>query len=239
MYRIPLTNIIGDEGNGFLGYAYEIYAMALMLSSFSLPIAVSKLVSTKMAMHQPRNAFRIFKCAMMFAVSVGAVVALAIFLGADMISRHLMESPLSVYTLKVLAPALFIVAVLGVMRGYFQGMGTMVPTAISQVLEQIINATVNIVGASIMIKVGMAAAKKQDNPLLEPAYGAAGGTAGTATGALVALLFLMFVFVLFQKVMMRQMRRDRTKHQDGYGQILKVLLLTIAPILFSRINRCH
>ena len=121
------------EGNGFLGYAYEIYAMALMLSSFSLPIAVSKLVSTKMAMHQPRNAFRIFKCAMMFAVSVGAVVALAIFLGADMISRHLMESPLSVYTLKVLAPALFIVAVLGVMRGYFQGMGTMVPTAISQV----------------------------------------------------------------------------------------------------------
>ena len=179
LYRIPLTNIIGDEGNGFLGYAYEIYAMALMLSSFSLPIAVSKLVSTKMAMHQPRNAFRIFKCAMMFAVSVGAVVALAIFLGADMISRHLMESPLSVYTLKVLAPALFIVAVLGVMRGYFQGMGTM------------------------------------------------------ATGALVALLFLMFVFVLFQKVMMRQMRRDRTKHQDGYGQILKVLLLTIAPILFS------
>ena len=126
-------------------------------------------------------------------------MALAIFLGADMISRHLMESPLSVYTLKVLAPALFIVAVLGVMRGYFQGMGTMVPTAISQVLEQIINATVNIVGASIMIKVGMAAAKKQDNPLLEPAYGAAGGTAGTATGALVALLFLMFVFVLFQK----------------------------------------
>ena len=233
LYRIPLTNIIGDEGNGFLGYAYEIYAMALMLSSFSLPIAVSKLVSTKMAMHQPRNAFRIFKCAMMFAVSVGAVVALAIFLGADMISRHLMESPLSVYTLKVLAPALFIVAVLGVMRGYFQGMGTMVPTAISQVLEQIINATVNIVGASIMIKVGMAAAKKQDNPLLEPAYGAAGGTAGTATGALGAPLVLMFVFVLFQKVMMRQMRRDRTKHQDGYGQILKVLLLTIAPILFS------
>ena len=71
LYRIPLTNIIGDEGNGFLGYAYEIYAMALMLSSFSLPIAVSKLVSTKMAMHQPRNAFRIFKCAMMFAVPWG------------------------------------------------------------------------------------------------------------------------------------------------------------------------
>ena len=130
LYRIPLTNIIGDEGNGFLGYAYEIYAMALMLSSFSLPIAVSKLVSTKMAMHQPRNAFRIFKCAMMFAVSVGAVVALAIFLGADMISRHLMESPLSVYTPRCWPGAVY--------RGsarcnarIFSGNGTMVPTMIS------------------------------------------------------------------------------------------------------------
>ena len=104
---------------------------------------------------------------MMFAVSVGAVVALAIFLGADMISRHLMESPLSVYTLKVLAPALFIVAVLGVMRGYFQGMGTMVPTAISQVLEQISNATVNIVGASIMIKVPMGQREERRERLRE------------------------------------------------------------------------
>lgn len=233
LYRIPLTNIIGDKGNGFLGYAYEIYAMALMVSSFSLPIAVSKLVSTKMAMHQPRNAFRIFKCAMMFAVSVGTVMALAIFLGAGVIAEHLMESPLSVYTLKVLSPALLIVAVLGVMRGYFQGMGTMVPTALSQVLEQIINATVNIAGASIMIRVGLKAAEKADNPLLEPAYGAAGGTMGTATGALIALLFLSFVFMLFQKIMRKQFRRDRTRHQDRYRQILRVLLLTIAPILFS------
>ena len=43
VYRIPLTNILGNEGNGFYGYAYEIYAMTLMLSSFSLPVAVSKL----------------------------------------------------------------------------------------------------------------------------------------------------------------------------------------------------
>ncbi|MBU3840188.1 MAG: polysaccharide biosynthesis protein [Candidatus Ruminococcus intestinipullorum] len=233
LYRIPLTNIIGDEGNGFLGYAYEIYAMALMLSSFSLPIAVSKLVSTKMAMHQPQNAYRIFKCAMAFAITVGVTVALLIFLGADFLAKHLMESPLSVYTLRVLSPALLIVAVLGVMRGYFQGVGTMIPTALSQIMEQIINAVVNLAGASIMIKVGLAAAKKQDNPLLEPAFGAAGGTAGTAVGALVALLFLLFVYSMYRPVLRRQMRQDHTKKQDRYEQILKVLLLTIAPILFS------
>ena len=52
LYRIPLTNILGDEGNGFYGYAFEVYAFALMLSSLSLPTAVSKLVSARMAMRR-------------------------------------------------------------------------------------------------------------------------------------------------------------------------------------------
>ena len=66
VYRIPLTNILGDEGNGFYGYAYQVYAIALMLSSLSLPTAVSKLVSVRMAVGQRRNAFRVFLCSLMF-----------------------------------------------------------------------------------------------------------------------------------------------------------------------------
>lgn len=69
VYRIPLTNILGDEGNGFYGYAFEVYAMALMLSTFSLPVAVSKLVSARLAMHQKRNAFRVFLGALAFQLS--------------------------------------------------------------------------------------------------------------------------------------------------------------------------
>ena len=60
VYRIPLTNLLGDEGNGFYGYAYQVYAFALMISSLSLPTAVSKLVSTRVASGQKRNAFRAF-----------------------------------------------------------------------------------------------------------------------------------------------------------------------------------
>ena len=55
VYRIPLTNILGDEGNGFYGYAYQVYAIALMISSFSLPTAVSKLVSIRLAKRQRRK----------------------------------------------------------------------------------------------------------------------------------------------------------------------------------------
>ena len=60
VYRIPLTNILGDEGNGFYGYAYQVYAIALMLSSFKSSDSSIKLVSVRMAVGQRRNAFRVF-----------------------------------------------------------------------------------------------------------------------------------------------------------------------------------
>ena len=154
VYRIPLTNILGDEGNGFYGYAYQVYAIALMLSSFSLPTAVSKLVSARLAVRQRKNAFRVFVCSLVFAVVVGLVISLAIFFGAGAISTYAMRSPLSVYALRVLAPGLLIVAVMAVIRGYFQGLGTMVPTAISQIIEQIINAAVSIGAAWYLFRYG-------------------------------------------------------------------------------------
>ena len=81
IYRIPLANILGDAGNGFYGYAYQIYAMALMVSSLSLPTAVSKLVSAKLAAGQKRNSVRVFRCSMLFAAVVGVVITAAVFFG--------------------------------------------------------------------------------------------------------------------------------------------------------------
>ncbi len=233
VYRIPLTNILGDEGNGFYGYAYEVYAMALMLSTYSLPTAVSKLISQRMALRQHKNALRVFLGALIFAVVVGGIMALLIFFGADAISTYLMESPLSAYALRVLAVGIFIVAILGVLRGYFQGLGTMMPTAVSQIIEQIVNAVVSIAGAAALYQVGITAGEKAGEELLGPAYGAAGGTLGTVFGALFALLFLLLVLYAYRGRFYRQMCHDRTRKKESYGRIMKILVLTIAPIIFS------
>ena len=233
VYRIPLTNILGDEGNGFYGYAYQVYAIALMLSSFSLPTAVSKLVSARMAVRQRRNAFRVFVCSLVFAVVVGLVISLAIFFGAGALSTYAMRSPLSVYALRVLAPGLLIVAVMAVIRGYFQGLGTMVPTAISQILEQIVNAVVSIVGASVLIGIGTRTGQETGEELLGPAYGAAGSTLGTVLGALAGLLFLLFVLWLFKEPIKKQLKRDRSRYQESYALILKALIFTAVPVIFS------
>lgn len=233
VYRIPLTNILGDEGNGFYGYAYEVYAMTLMLSSLSIPTAVSKLVAARVAMRQRRNAFRVFMCAFVFSAVIGVLVAVLIFFGADVISTNMMKSPLSAYALRVLATGLFIVAVLGALRGYFQGLGTMLPTAVSQIIEQIVNVVVSIAGASILFNIGAEAGQKSGEELLGPAYGAAGGTLGTVAGALSALLFLGFAFLVYRPVIYRQIRMDHIRKRESYRRILKILILTIMPVVFS------
>lgn len=232
-YRIPVNNILGDEGQGFYGCAFSIYNIALLLTSYSLPLAVSKLVSARVSKGEQKNAMRIFKGALFFAAAVGAFTCLIIYFFADFIADNIMSLKLSAYALKVLAPGLFIVAVMGVIRGYFQGLGTMIPTAVSQIVEQIINAIVSIIGASYLLEMGKKAAESQTNPSLPYAYGAAGGTLGTVIGAFTGLLFLLLVMKAYSPIMKRQIRRDRTRETEGYREIFGILLLTIAPVILS------
>ncbi len=143
-YRIPVTRILGPVGNSYYSAAYEVYSMVLLISSFSLPLAVSKLVSARMAKGQVRSAIKIFRCTLIFALVSGGIGSLLIYFGAGFFSDVLVSTPESRLALQVLAPTILVVALMGCMRGYFQGLGSMVPTAVSQIVEQIINAAVSI-----------------------------------------------------------------------------------------------
>lgn len=233
VYRIPMLNIMGLKGQGYYDIAFQVYSIALLISSYSLPLAVSKLVSARIAKGQRKNAYRVFKAALLFAVVVGSGITLIIYFGADVIAEYVMGASLSAYALKVLAPGLLIVAVMGVLRGYFQGVGSMIPTAISQVLEQIVNAVVSIVGAQILLGYGETAAKEQGDELLGAAYSAAGGTLGTVAGALIGFLFLVISYFAYRRVLRRQMRADKTRRRDGYRKLFVLLLITIAPVILS------
>ena len=233
VYRIPMVGIMGMKGQGYYDIAFQVYSIALMISSFSLPTAVSKLVSEKMARGEKKNAYRIFKGSMIFAVISGALIMLIILLGGNVIAEHVMGAKNSVYALRVLAPGLLIVAIMGVLRGFFQGVGSMIPTAVSQILEQIVNAVVSIVGAAMFIGYGKTMAEKKGNDLLIPAYSAAGGTLGTVAGALIGLIFLAICYYAYKNVLKRQLRSDKTRRTDSYRIIFTLLLVTIAPIVLS------
>lgn len=233
-YRIPVNNILGDQGQGYYGTAYEIYALALLLTSYSMPLAVSKLVSARLAKGERKNAWKLFKTALLLAMSVGIVVGMVFFFGADFIATHLLSSPYSAYPLRFLAPGLFVVSTIAVLRGYFQGLGNMVPTAASQVIEQIVNATAAILGASIFIKLGLTVAKEQKDSLLAPAYGAAGATLGPVLGATAALVFLgLLVYGYRKKRLPRQLAKDCGTYEEKRKELIKIILLTCAPVLLS------
>ena len=233
LYRIPMLNIMGLQGQGYYDIAFQVYTIALMISSYSLPLAVSKLVSARIAVDEKKNAYKILKAALTFAIVVGSVIATVVFFGADFIATHIMGANVSSYALKVLAPGLLIVAIMGVLRGYFQGLGTMIPTAISQILEQIVNAIVSIVGAAMLLEYGKSVAEREGNKLLGPAYSAAGGTLGTVAGALIGLVFLVICYYAYSSNMKRQIEHDKTNNLFGYRMIYKMLLLTIAPVVLS------
>lgn len=227
IYRIPMTRIIGDEGMGLYTIAYEIYGLALILSSYSLPIAVSKLISAKNIKREYKNSYRIFICAMGFALVVGLVSTLVLFFGANFFATVVNNDPKAILPIRVLAPTLFVFSIMGVLRGFYQGKNTMIPTAVSQIIEQIVNAFVSILGAYFFMKSFSASTNIA-------AYGAAGATLGTLIGAIAGLLFLVFVYILYRPVLNRQIKKDRSTYLDSYKDIYKMIIITISPIILSQ-----
>ena len=104
VYRIPLNNILGDVGISYYACAFDVYNVILIISSYSLPLAVSKLVSANYSQGRRHNVYRILKCALIFGVCTGTVAALILLFGAEFITGTLMKTPMSVFAVRVLIP---------------------------------------------------------------------------------------------------------------------------------------
>ncbi|MDY3909173.1 MAG: polysaccharide biosynthesis protein [Eubacterium sp.] len=228
IYRIPMSNILGETGNGIYAVAFEIYDVILVISSYSLPLALSKIISAQQAQRQHKNTGRTFRVALMFAVLSGGLFCLLLFFGAGMIEEYIYPEYAGVQIpLRVLAPTVFIVALLGVFRGFFQGKKTMVPTAVSQIVEQIVNAIVSVAASYLFMKWNI-------ESLQQAAWGAAGGTLGTCLGAASALLIVLFVYWIYRPVQTKLERRDRNREQYSGKQLFVLLIFTILPIVLSQ-----
>lgn len=226
LYRIPLTNIVGSEGMGYYSTAYEVYNIALLVSTYSIPVAISKIISALSAQGRFADGKRVFKVGLLFSSLAGLVVSLILVIFADPIASA-MGYPSAALPLKVLSPTIFVFSCMGVIRGLFQGRKNMVPTAVSQVVEQIVNAVVSVVSAVFFIKAVSDYSKAS--------LGAAGGTMGTLAGAVAGLIFLIVFFFV-------RRRKDSNEDTDvaavdtvtPYKSLLKLLIATMVPIILSQ-----
>ncbi len=226
LYRSPLTSILGDEGNGYYGLAVNIYTMLLLISSYSIPMAVSKVVSSKLALHQYRNAHKVFRCALLYVLIVGGVVSLFTFFGASLLIPSNQTKAIPV--LRILAPTIFFSGFLGVFRGYFQAHGTMIPTSLSQIIEQIINAVVSIGAALLFIHLFAG----NDSGKI-PVFGAMGSAAGIGAGVISGLLFVLFIYLCNKKVLNRRLSRDDSGTDSSYKDIFRIIFSMVTPVILS------
>lgn len=223
LYRSPLTGIIGETGNGYYAPAYRYYQMILLISSYSIPSAVSKVISQRLATHQYKNAQRIFHCSIIYVVVVGGIASLFAFFGADFLipGRAAM-------VLRTLAPTIFFSGLLGVLRGYFQANRSMVQTSVSQILEQILNAAVSMLAAWGLMQIFAG-----EDELTCAAWGAVGSAVGTGVGVLIALAFMLMIYHMNRKIIRRRIERDRSRDLLETGEIFKIILFMVTPVLLS------
>lgn len=231
LYRSPLNSVIGELGMGYYQAAYGFYNIVLLISSYSIPSALSKVIAQKLAVKEYRNAHKIFLCALGYVLVVGAIASLFLYFCAGF-----MVEQAAIPVLRTFAPTVFVYGILGVLRGYFQAHKSMSQTSVSQILEQIANAAVSIGAAFLLIKGFMGTMEvPADIPgqVSRATYGAIGSALGTGAGVLVGLLFMLGMYGLNRKLIRRRIRNDRHMQTDSYGSIIKMITMVVTPFILS------
>lgn len=220
LYRLVIINIegFGDIGNGYYATGYQIYSLLLTLSSVGIPTVISKLVSERVAIGDHKGAHRIFRTALKTFTTIGVVMSLGLFLGADFIAKNIINVEGVRYTLMVLAPAIMFVAAGAVMRGYFAGLGTMKPTSITQTLEQFLNCLLTI--TFVYCTIG------KDTAIM-----AAAGNLSSTIAILIAFIYIVIFYRKQRKEILEDCKNQTVEMETKTTkQILKIIFAVSIPM---------
>ncbi len=220
LYRIPITNILGDEGNGLYSMAFQVYSVILALTAIAMPSALSKLIAEREAVKAYKDAHRVYKVAMLYSVACAMVLAIAMWFGADSIAELLFPEQNVGMPIRALAPTVVIATMMAVMRGYFQGQNNMTPTAVSQIIEQIFNVVFSVMLAYLLLDYDLIVA-------------VTGSTLGTGIGAVVGLITLITIYFWVRPQHKRKLRSSEGYHYESASTILKQILMMMIPVVIS------
>lgn len=223
-FRIPLANMIGAAGMASYAPAYSLYNFLLVFSTAGIPVAVSKMVSERQADGRCREAAQVFHLSRMLMFMTGITGFGIVFLYAEEIAG-LFHVPGASLSMRAMAPALFLVPLVASYRGYFQGMNNMIPTAVSQITEQIFRVAAGLTMAMFL----------KDNVWIFDGFtwqqrGAAGGCFGAAAGGLGGLLAILIMYLMVRRQLKERIRKDRIRRRSSSLLLLKRILIIALPV---------
>ena len=184
-YKIPLTNILGDEGNSMFKSAYDIYFVFFTLATAGLPVALSRLVAEADAEGRPRQEQKLFRVALTAFSVLGLVLASIMFFFPHWLAEVYLENPDAAPSVRAMAPAILLVCMVSAYRGYFQGNGNMIPTTVDEVLEVLFKVISGLVIAVLVLR------SYEGRPDALP-MASAGAIFGVSIGSAVSLLFMVY-----------------------------------------------
>ncbi len=231
LYRSPLSSIIGDLGLGYYQSAYNYYTIILIISSYSIPSAVSKIIAQKLALKEYRNAHKLFMGSLIYVLIVGALASMLLYFGASLF----VEAD-AIPVLRVFAPTIFVYGILGVLRGYFQAHRSMSQTSMSQIIEQIINAAVSVGAAALFIRLTMGTMEEpadEAGQILRAVRGAQGSALGTGLGVVAALVFMAAVYFVNRGDILKRAASDKSEKTDSYGTVFRTIIGVATPFIIS------
>ncbi len=173
IYVIPFNELVGEKGGALFNFAYTPYNILISISTIGVPLAVSKFVSKYNALGDYYTGMRMFKAGIILMLGTGFAAFLTLFFGADFLASKIITTESSegisvsevASVIKMVSFALIVIPAMSIVRGFFQGHESMGPTAVSQVVEQIVRIiflltaallVLNVYGGSISTAVGFA-----------------------------------------------------------------------------------
>ena len=225
-YRLYLTNKegFGDIGNAIYGSGYQIYALLLTLSSVGVPNAISKLISERISVGNIKSANKLLKISFVFFGMIGLLGTILLYLSSKYLANNLLQIPEAELTLKALAPALFFVSIISVIRGYFNGIQKISITAKSQILEQLYKSVLTIVVVEVITLL------RGTNTLIM----AAGANLATTFSIILTFLYLIY-FYKFKSNKIKFVKYRLNEENERVKKILKQIIYISIPISLTAI----
>lgn len=215
-FRIPLANLIGDKGMGYYQTAYPIYVLFLTLATAGIPIAISKMVSERVAVDHHYEAYRVFRVSFILLFSIGICSSAILFFGAGHIVNAI-GNPGAKYAMMAIAPALLFVPMMAAYRGYFQGLQDMKPTATSQVVEQFFRVAAGLTLAYMLISKGRE-------------FAAAGASFGATAGSITGLITVVGIYYFRKNSLKSDVERTYHVSTERSSQILASIFMIAVPV---------
>lgn len=218
IYRIYLSNLIGAEGMGLFQLISPVYSLVILTLTSGVSIAVSKMVAEEMAKHHFVNLKRITSCALILVVTAGTAVSLFMYIEINFITHVILKDSRTFYSMLLLIPSIPVIAAASALKGYFYGIQDVVPTAFSQIVEQIVRIGLVMLTAGYFLSLGLE-------------YACALATIGMALGEISNLAVLYIVY------MVKKRKERNYQSKQGFLRkraIFRGLLNIALPISSNR-----